>query len=98
MIPLGRAHWLTLGWLGQAIATLRQDGRKASIIALLAFSRALLPTKPRESTFHRPAPPDGVEGCPRRCHRGGAADVEGDRISRSHLGIHQARQGRNRSV
>jgi len=27
-----------------------------SIIALSAFSRPLLPTKPRESTFHRPAP------------------------------------------
>ena len=36
--------------------------------------------------------------CTRRCRRDSAADVEGDRISRSHPGIHQARQGRERSV
>jgi len=36
--------------------------------------------------------------CTRRCHRGGAADVEGDRHGRPHPGIHQARQGRERSV
>ena len=34
----------------------------------------------------------------RRCQRGGAADVEGDRHGRPHPGIHQARQGRERSV